>query len=111
MFAIGYNEGQLLEDDISIIDRRDSNNDVEGKATYLFGLCQACSETPTIKLTQEVRDELYAQGFGTTDQRQKLASFLMVRQGRNRLALIHILEENAARIALDQLARTGNCTI
>ncbi len=51
------------------------------------------------------------QGFGTTEQRQKLANFLTIRQGCNRLALIHILEENSARVALEQLARTGYYTI
>ncbi len=35
----------------------------------------------------------------------------MIRQGWNHLALIHILEENSARVALDQLARTSYYTI
>ncbi len=35
----------------------------------------------------------------------------MIRQGRNCLALIHILEEVSARVALEQLAKTGYYTI
>ncbi len=52
--ATGYNENQLLEDDISLLDRRDSDCDVEGRMAYLFGLCQACSETPMVKLIQPI---------------------------------------------------------
>ncbi len=44
-------------------------------------------------------------------QWQKQANFLMVREGCNCLALIHILEENAARVALNQSARTCYYTI
>ncbi len=111
LFAAGYNESQLLEDDISMINRWDSDHDVEGKVACLFGLCQACSETLMIRMIQSVQDELQAQGFETTDMRQKLAKFLMIRQGCNRLALIHILEESLARVALEQLVKTGYYTI
>ncbi len=45
------------------------------------------------------------------DQRQKSASFLMIRQVCNDLALIYILEESSARVALEQLAKTGYYTI
>ncbi len=51
LFAAGYNENQVLEDDLSLIDPRDSDCDVEGKAIHLFHLSQACSRTPMVRLS------------------------------------------------------------
>ncbi len=52
LFATGYNENQVTEDDISLIDLRDSDCDIKGKAAYLFCLSQACSKMLTVKLIQ-----------------------------------------------------------
>ncbi len=81
LFATGYNESQVLEDNVSLIGPTDSNCDVEGKAMHLFHLSQVCSKMPMVRLSQPLRDELQTLGFGTEDIRQKLARFLMIRQG------------------------------
>ncbi len=51
MFVTGYNESQVLEDEISLIGPTDSNSEVEEKAKCLLRLSQACSKTLTVRLS------------------------------------------------------------
>ncbi len=107
----GYSEFQTLEDNVYLISQTDSDKDVEDKAKRLLELCRACRDTPNEKLTDQTKEQLFTYGFRTMNMRQKLTKYMTICDGRNRTALIHILEEATAKLALEQLARTGYYTI
>ncbi len=54
MYAGHNDEGQVLEDRVLLIRPTDSDSDVEDKAMHPLCLSQACSETLTVRLSQQL---------------------------------------------------------
>ncbi len=72
LFAMDYDEGDLLTRDINLFSPRDSDNDVIQKLLQFQELCATCGQTPADELDQQTLLLLRTFGFGDDQPKKKL---------------------------------------